>query len=458
MLRVDSPGGSVFGSELVRRELELTRAAGKPVVVSMGNVAASGGYWISTASDEIIADAGHRSPARSACSRCCRPPTRRSTSSASTPPASPPPGCAAPTTRACRSTRASADADPEQRRPHLPRVHRQGRAGAQDHAATRSTRSRRAASGPARRRKERGLVDTARQLRRRARARRRRAPSSATTTAHRLHRARAGRVRALRRACSTPRWRAPSARAIDAEHRRASACRAACWRAARARPRLGSPSLAERSKRRSTPSSTASAAGRLKAPAGRRRAAAVAQPRAARSGPPPARPVPGAGRRRLGQDARDHAQDRAPARRPATQPSADRRDHLHQQGRARDARARARRWSARAPRRTLAICTFHALGVRILRRTARALGLKPQFSHPRQRRRARHPEGRRRHAPTPRTARRWQWTISLWKNQGLNAAQAEAAGARTTTSASRRASWSATRSASRPTRRSTSTT
>jgi protease-4 len=57
VLRVNSPGGSVFGSELVRRELELTRAAGKPVVVSMGNVAASGGYWISTASDEVIADA-----------------------------------------------------------------------------------------------------------------------------------------------------------------------------------------------------------------------------------------------------------------------------------------------------------------------------------------------------------------------------------------------------------------
>ena len=56
VLRVDSPGGSVFGSELVRRELELARSAGKPVVVSMGDVAASGGYWISTASDEVIAD------------------------------------------------------------------------------------------------------------------------------------------------------------------------------------------------------------------------------------------------------------------------------------------------------------------------------------------------------------------------------------------------------------------
>ena len=57
VLRVDSPGGSVFGSELVRRELELARQDGKPVVVSMGDVAASGGYWIATASDEIIADA-----------------------------------------------------------------------------------------------------------------------------------------------------------------------------------------------------------------------------------------------------------------------------------------------------------------------------------------------------------------------------------------------------------------
>ncbi|MEP7299283.1 MAG: signal peptide peptidase SppA [Burkholderiales bacterium] len=56
VLRVDSPGGSVFGSELVRRELELARTGGKPVVVSMGNVAASGGYWIATASDEVIAD------------------------------------------------------------------------------------------------------------------------------------------------------------------------------------------------------------------------------------------------------------------------------------------------------------------------------------------------------------------------------------------------------------------
>ena len=56
VLRVDSPGGSAFASELIRRELELTRQAGKPVVVSMGNVAASGGYWISMSADEVIAD------------------------------------------------------------------------------------------------------------------------------------------------------------------------------------------------------------------------------------------------------------------------------------------------------------------------------------------------------------------------------------------------------------------
>jgi protease-4 len=56
VLRVDSPGGSVFPSEQIRREIELTKAAGKPVVVSMGNVAASGGYWISMNADKIYAD------------------------------------------------------------------------------------------------------------------------------------------------------------------------------------------------------------------------------------------------------------------------------------------------------------------------------------------------------------------------------------------------------------------
>lgn len=58
VLRVDSPGGSAFGSELIRHELELTRKAGKPVVVSMSDVAASGGYWISTSADRVVADPG----------------------------------------------------------------------------------------------------------------------------------------------------------------------------------------------------------------------------------------------------------------------------------------------------------------------------------------------------------------------------------------------------------------
>ena len=57
VLRVNSPGGSAFASELIRRELELTRTAGKPVVISMGDVAASGGYWVAMSADEIIADA-----------------------------------------------------------------------------------------------------------------------------------------------------------------------------------------------------------------------------------------------------------------------------------------------------------------------------------------------------------------------------------------------------------------
>ena len=55
VLRVDSGGGSAFASEVIRRELQLAQEAKKPVVVSMGSVAASGGYWIATSSDEIWA-------------------------------------------------------------------------------------------------------------------------------------------------------------------------------------------------------------------------------------------------------------------------------------------------------------------------------------------------------------------------------------------------------------------
>jgi len=56
VLRVDSPGGEVFASEKIRREVELLKDAGKPVVVSMGDLAASGGYWISMDADRIYAD------------------------------------------------------------------------------------------------------------------------------------------------------------------------------------------------------------------------------------------------------------------------------------------------------------------------------------------------------------------------------------------------------------------
>ncbi len=55
VLRVDSPGGSAFASEIIREECESARNDGIPVIVSMGSVAASGGYWISMASDEIWA-------------------------------------------------------------------------------------------------------------------------------------------------------------------------------------------------------------------------------------------------------------------------------------------------------------------------------------------------------------------------------------------------------------------
>ncbi|MEO7520568.1 MAG: signal peptide peptidase SppA, partial [Gemmatimonas sp.] len=55
VLRVNSPGGSAIASEAIRRELALINGS-KPVVVSMGTVAASGGYWISTASSRVFAE------------------------------------------------------------------------------------------------------------------------------------------------------------------------------------------------------------------------------------------------------------------------------------------------------------------------------------------------------------------------------------------------------------------
>lgn len=55
VMRVNSPGGSAMASEVIRREVELA-AKEKPFIVSMGNYAASGGYWISSSSDYIFAD------------------------------------------------------------------------------------------------------------------------------------------------------------------------------------------------------------------------------------------------------------------------------------------------------------------------------------------------------------------------------------------------------------------
>ncbi len=56
VVRVDSPGGTVTGSEAIRRAILRHKAKGIPVVVSMGNVAASGGYWVSTPAERIFAE------------------------------------------------------------------------------------------------------------------------------------------------------------------------------------------------------------------------------------------------------------------------------------------------------------------------------------------------------------------------------------------------------------------
>ena len=55
VLRVNSPGGGIYASEVMRRAVQRVKAAGKPVVVSMSTLAASGGYWISAPADEIFA-------------------------------------------------------------------------------------------------------------------------------------------------------------------------------------------------------------------------------------------------------------------------------------------------------------------------------------------------------------------------------------------------------------------
>ena len=332
VLRVNSPGGSVFGSELVRRELELTRAAGKPVVVSMGDLAASGGYWISTASDEIIADAStvtgsigviallpnfagtldklgvHSSPLATTWLR-----------SAFDPRVPLDPRLADMIQRSVDHEYQSFIARVAQARKTTPEKIdpiAQGRVWSGAQAL------------------ERGLID--------------RLGLYGDALRSAAARAKLG---------DDPRIvyieREPSAFSrfvtlLNAEVARTFSASidgklygiglpAARAGAGDARARLaGRPHRAQEALRRRRPLPLHGAV--LKAAAGRRRAAAVAQPGAARSGSPPARSVPGARRRRLGQDARHRPQDRAPAR-GRLRAGADRGDHLHQQGRGRDARA-----------------------------------------------------------------------------------------------------------------------
>ena len=147
------------------------------------------------------------------------------------------------------------------------------------------------------------------------------------------------------------------------------------------------------------------------------------QSRPARSRQLHARALPRARRRRLRQDARDHAQDRAPdpgrararSRSPPS-PSPTRR--------AAEMRERAKELIGARRRKHVVICTFHALGVRMMREDGARAG----------------PEARSSASSTATTslsilkdaggttddatARIWQWTISQWKNMGLNAAQA----------------------------------
>ncbi len=67
VLRIDSPGGSPLASDLIWRAIRDVRSKGKPVVASISDVAASGGYYVASAADTIVASR-RRSPARSACS------------------------------------------------------------------------------------------------------------------------------------------------------------------------------------------------------------------------------------------------------------------------------------------------------------------------------------------------------------------------------------------------------
>lgn len=58
VIRIDSPGGTVAAAQELGREIEKIKKAGKPVIASMGDVAASGGYWVAASCDQIVANPG----------------------------------------------------------------------------------------------------------------------------------------------------------------------------------------------------------------------------------------------------------------------------------------------------------------------------------------------------------------------------------------------------------------
>ena len=210
------------------------------------------------------------SPARSACSRSCRPADKALDKLGIHPT-----GVTTTWLRGADDPRLPldprfADADPDEHRPRLRRLHDQASRGRARPRPRRSTRSPRAASGPARRRKERGLVDRIGSFGD-ALARRPSAPSSATTAIAYIERD-AGQVLAAGRRCSTRQVAAPDRRARSTL-RSAPPRRAPPQRRARrgARARLASREHRRAQKRRSRPSRTVSARDLTEPPTGRPR-------------------------------------------------------------------------------------------------------------------------------------------------------------------------------------------
>ena len=58
-MRVNSPGGDVYASSMITNALEEFQSTGRPVITSMGDIAASGGVWVTTTSEEIWAEENH---------------------------------------------------------------------------------------------------------------------------------------------------------------------------------------------------------------------------------------------------------------------------------------------------------------------------------------------------------------------------------------------------------------